>query len=163
MDRTKYIGEIGLDFSNKYQNMKSSQIENFNFICEQASKYNKLMTVHCNKAEQELYNIIKRNNNRKVILHWYSGNLLWIEKFLELGCYFSINANMANSKKGMQLIKSMPLDKLLIESDGPFSKINGKKFTYDKLYQVYDNLENLLEEKNLKEIIYNNFKNIISK
>ncbi|OSB19159.1 hypothetical protein B2H94_08645 [Clostridium sporogenes] len=162
LDRTKYIGEVGLDFNNKYQNMKSSQIKNFNFICEQASEHNKLMTVHCNKAEQELYNIIKRNNNRKVILHWYSGNLFWIEKFLELGCYFSINANMVKSKKGMQLIKSMPLDKLLIESDGPFSKINRRKFTYDKLYQVYDDLENLIEKKNLKNIIYNNFKNLIS-
>jgi len=130
--RTKYVGEVGLDFSSRYKDKKTEQIEIFNYICKHAT--NKIMTVHCNKAEKELFEIISNHRNKKVILHWYSGNEFWLEHFLQLGCYFSINSNMISSDKGRQLISNLPLDRLLVESDGPFSKIDGKKFTYDKLY-----------------------------
>ncbi|SHH75652.1 TatD family hydrolase [Clostridium grantii] len=163
LNKTNYIGEVGLDFAGKYKEMKFDQINIFNFIAEQASKYNKLMSVHCSKAYEDLYNIIKANNNKKIILHWYSGNQHWGDKFLELGCYFSVNGNMLRSNKGIQLLEILPVDKILVESDGPFSTINRTKYTFDKLNQVYDNLGNLLEDSNIENTIYKNFKTLLSK
>ncbi|HBV97353.1 MAG: hypothetical protein JL50_08720 [Peptococcaceae bacterium BICA1-7] len=159
--KTEYIGEVGLDFVGKYKDNKSEQIDVFNFICEQSSKHCKLMSIHCNKAEKEVYSALKNSNNKKIILHWYNGNQFWLEKFLQLGCYFSINSSMMNSIKGKQLISNIPLDKLLIESDGPFSKIDGKVFTHDKLYRIYEDLERLIEKENIEKIIYSNFKKLL--
>ena len=51
------------------------------------------MSVHCRMAEQQIYEILKKNGNRKVIIHWYSGNEIWLEKFINLGAYFSVNFN----------------------------------------------------------------------
>ena len=158
LDRTKYVGEAGLDFSSRLVNKKNLQMEIFNFICEQAK--NKIMTVHCKKAEKELFEILNVNKNKKVILHWYNGDLFWLERFLELGCYFSINSSMISSIKGREFILNVPLNRLLIESDGPFSKIDGKRYSCEKLYKVYERLEQLLQEQGMKEIIFNNFKRL---
>ncbi|MDJ0304677.1 MULTISPECIES: TatD family hydrolase [Dehalobacter] len=158
LDRTKYVGEVGLDFSSRYINEKKQQIEIFNFICEHAE--NKIMTVHCKKAEIELVEILTTHKNKKVILHWYSGDQFCLEQFLQLGCYFSINNNMISSIKGKKIISNLPLNRMLVESDGPFSKINDRKFTYNLLYKIYENLEHLLQNENMKEIIADNFKRL---
>ena len=70
------------------------------------------MTVHCRKAEEDIYNIIKRHGNTKVVMYWYSGNEYWLSKLSELGCYFSVNANMLNSINGKKNIKSIPLGRV---------------------------------------------------
>lgn len=158
LERTKYVGEVGLDFSSNFINKRNLQIKIFNFICEHSK--NKIMTVHCKKAEKELYEILSTNKNRKVILHWYNGDEIWIEQFLQLGYYFSINNNMITSIKGRDLILKLPLNRLLIESDGPFSKIDGKKFEFGQLYKVYENLGQLLQKKDIKDIVFNNFKRL---
>ncbi|KJR44150.1 putative deoxyribonuclease [Desulfosporosinus sp. I2] len=144
-----------MDFSSRYINEKKQQIEIFDFICEHAK--NKIMTVHCKKAEIELVETLTTHKNKKVILHWYSGDQFWLEQFLQLGCYFSINSNMISSIKGREIIFNLPLNRILIESDGPFSRINNKKFTCDLLYKIYENLKQLLQNENMEEIIANNF------
>jgi TatD DNase family protein len=159
LDRTKYVGEVGLDFSSRFINKKNLQMEIFNFICEQAK--NKVMTVHCKKAEKELLEILSTHKNKKIILHWYTGDRFWLDQFLQLGCYFSINSSMISSIKVREFIHSVPLNRLLIESDGPFSKIDGKRYSYEILYKIYDLLAQTLQKQDMKEIIFNNFKRLI--
>ena len=45
-------------------------------------------------------------------MYWYSGNEYWLSKLSELGCYFSVNANMLNSINGKKNIKSIPLGRV---------------------------------------------------
>ena len=163
LNRTKYVGEVGLDFSTKYYQKRNEQIEIFNFICQHS--IGKVMSVHCRKAEESLYEILNCYDNKKVILHWYTGNEFWLDKFIAMGVYFSVNANMINTDKGSTLIRKIPKEKLLIESDGPFTKINGKKFTFDKLDKVYLLLGNLINinMEEAKNQISENFKNLVSK
>lgn len=156
LKRTKYVGEVGLDFSPKFSLNKEKQIEIFDFICE--NSMDKIMSVHCKKAEEVLYEILSHRNSSKVVLHWYSGDEFWLEKFLDIGTYFSINANMINTDRGRKIIGQIPIEKLLIESDGPFTKIDGRKYTYDKLGNVYMLLGNLLKmdsEKTMAQISQN--------
>lgn len=161
LKRTKYIGEVGLDFSPKYNKNKDRQIEIFNFIYEKS--IDKIMSIHCKKAEEILYGVLVKHKNTKVILHWYSGDELWLEKFLDIGAYFSINTNMMNSDNGIRIINRIPIEKLLIESDGPFTKIDGKKYTFDKLNKVYMSLGDLLKINNekIKEQISQNFRKLV--
>lgn len=135
MHKTKYVGEVGLDYSKEYFSFSEEQRNSFNYICEHS--VDKVMTVHCRKAEEDIYNTIKRHGNTKVVMHWYSGNEYWLSKLSELGCYFSVNANMLNSINGKKIIKSIPLERLFVESDGPFTKIFNKKYTIDKLEAAY--------------------------
>lgn len=143
LKRTKYVGEVGLDFSSKFISKKEKQIEIFEFICK--NSVGKIMSVHCKKAEETLYEILNKYQNSKVVLHWYSGDEFWLKKFLKLGVYLSVNANMINSARGRKIIGQVPIEKLLIESDGPFTKIDGKKYTFNKLSEVYLLLGDLLK------------------
>ena len=44
-----------------------------------------------------------------------------LEKAIELGCYFSINPGMLKTKSGMEVIKAIPIDHVLLETDAPFA------------------------------------------
>lgn len=159
--KTNYIGEVGLDFKTVDLNIKKQQLEIFNYISIMAAKTNKLMTVHCNRAEEEIFTTIKQNGNRKVIIHWYTGDMKWAEKLLELGCFFSVNMNMLINKKTLNIIKEIPKKRLLIESDGPFSKINGKRYMPDNLGDIYYMLSSITKEADINKLIFENFKNLL--
>ena len=57
-----------------------------------------------------------------VVLHWFSGTASQAKLALSYGFYFSVNLAMAGSKSGSELVRWLPRDRLLTESDGPFLK-----------------------------------------
>lgn len=133
LDETRYIGEVGLDNQRKTIedfSMQKQIFEKIIFAC--AEKANKILTIHSRKAEKEVISIIGDNFPGKVILHWYSGSLRELEIALSYGFYFSINSAMTQSKNGLNIIKNIPLDRLLLESDSPFIGVNKEsKVPYD--------------------------------
>lgn len=159
--KTKYVGEVGLDFSKEYAAFSDIQLRVFDFICGRA--VDKIMTIHCKKAEEDVYRIIKKNGNHKVIMHWYSGNEYWLDKLIDLGCYFSINSNMLSSTKGIMIIDHIPLERLFIESDGPFTKVDGKRYTIEKLKTIYDQTAQMrkLSDEVLRQQITKNYMELI--
>lgn len=64
---TRYIGEVGLDFSGSNQQFKNEQLDIFNQIT--SPKYNKgnVYSIHSRKAESEVLEILKRNNVKNAI------------------------------------------------------------------------------------------------
>lgn len=159
LSQTDYVGEIGLDFSKKTGIPRDMQIYYFDKIVEVCSKNNKLMSVHIKEAEEEALQIFNKWKPRRCIVHWYTGSIEKLQEFLKLGCYFSINTNMLND---VEKINMIPKNKILIESDGPYSKICGKKYQPQNLLQVYNLIAKALHEPNLIEIIYSNFKEILT-
>ncbi len=159
--KTEYIGEVGLDFKNVNSINREKQLEIFDYISSMAAKSNKLLNIHCNKAEEETFTILKKNGNKKVIIHWYTGDIKYAEKLSDLGCYFSINMNMLKNKRTLEIIKRIPKTRLLIESDGPFSKINGKKYEPEGLIDIYSMLASTIDEADINKLIFNNFRNLL--
>lgn len=141
LSSTKYVGEVGLDFSKEYLSCKNEQIEIFDFICKKSC--DKIMSVHCRMAERQTYEALKKNGNKKVIIHWYTGNEIWLEKFIDLGVYFSVNSNMMRNANGKQSVDKIPLDRIFVESDGPFTKVQGNRFSIEKLSIIYEELADL--------------------
>lgn len=152
-----YIGEVGLDFSKTYNNTKTNQMEIFEEIVKMCSNANKLLSVHLRYSEDTAIEIIKKYMPKKCIIHWFSGSEIQLKKLIELGCYFSINANMLNNDK----IKLIPRNRILIESDGPFTKINGKKYQPVLLKEQYYLTSKFLQIENFEQLIYSNFKQIL--
>jgi len=159
--KTNYVGEVGLDFYSISEDIRKKQIDIFRYISNYASVNNKLMTVHCNKAEEELYSILKSNGNKKVIIHWFSGTEEWADRFIELGCYFSVNMNMLKNSKTKYIIQKLPVDRILVESDGPFSKVNGKRYNYNYLPLIYEELAQVINCHSINQIVFDNFKEIL--
>lgn len=157
LSQTEYVGEIGLDFSRKAGMSKDKQMEYFDRIVEVCAKKNKIMSVHIRGAEKEALQIIDRWRPRRCVLHWFTGSLQ--QEFVELGCYFSINANML---RNMDRINAVPRGRILVESDGPYSKVDGKRYQPNYLPREYELIAKALEEPDLIKIVYSNFKTLLT-
>ena len=64
----------------------------------------------------EEYELLEDNT---IIFHWFSGSSAQLKRARDLGCFFSVNAFMLQTKRGREYAKAIPLDRLLIETDLP--------------------------------------------
>ena len=164
LDKTSYIGEIGLDFSKEGRGTSDIQIETFKIILDAVKGKNKILSIHSRNAEREVLQYLIHYNIKSAIFHWYSGPLLLIDKIVNAGFYFSVNPAMIKSKKGQEIIKKIPLSSILTESDGPFIQYKGKPIKPSDVAVVITYLSSLWElpAKNVQEKIDSNFQNALS-
>src|SRR5690606_17737867 len=93
----RYIGEVGLDYKVAVGS-KSIQKDFFESLIERCNILGgKLLTIHNRNSVDDVLSIIGEDFNGKFILHWYSGNLINLDKAIYNGAYFSINYAMLNS------------------------------------------------------------------
>lgn len=123
---TRYIGEIGLDGSEKYKETFGLQKQIFEKVISECNfQGNKIISIHSRGAVKEVLNILlKYPNCGNPILHWYSGSLKDLSVAIKLGCRFSVGLNMIKSKKGYEIIQRIPKELILLETDGPFTTLN---------------------------------------
>lgn len=82
---------------------------------------NKIISIHSRGAENEILDIIGTNFKFTPILHWYSGTIGNLKIACERGYYFSVNLSMTRTKKFAQILECIPNDKILLETDSPFT------------------------------------------
>ena len=127
LPETKFIGEVGLDYQEVDISTQKRQREIFKRILEESAKYNdKVLSIHSRRASEDVVSFIGNNFPCKIILHWYSGSIATLKQAINNGYLFSINTSMINSEKGQLIIQSLPLEKILTETDGPFIKFNSQ-------------------------------------
>ena len=161
---TRYIGEVGLDFSTKHYASKDAQIRVFSKIIDACSiDDSKILTIHSRKSEKTVIDIVGPDFPGKVIMHWYSGSNKQLDRALDLGFYFSINSSMTKSKRGVEIIKRIPYDRILTESDGPFSKTMGEISTPLNIKSITPNIEKLANDEliSIQNQVYKNFKHLL--
>lgn len=160
-DRSNYIGEVGLDFSKRYEMNREMQTTYFQKIIAMCSLKNKVVSVHLRNDNGEGLKIIEKYKPKKCIIHWFAGTYQELNKLINLNCYFSINENMIRNSKKNKWLLDIPIDKILIESDGPFTSVNGRKYTPNLLAQQYENISCFLNQPELISIVYRNFDKIL--
>ena len=121
LDQTSYIGEIGLDFSKEGLSTKDDQVFVLRKLLAKLEGKKKIISVHSRKAEKELFDLLCEYNINNVIFHWYSGPIDLIPSIISKGYYFSINETMSISKNCRAIIKAIPRNRILTESDAPFN------------------------------------------
>lgn len=165
IEESEIIGEIGLDYL--WVEDKSTfdiQRKVFNFIIEESIKRDKVINLHTKDAEEEIYETLKKFNYNKAIIHWYSGNTEILEKYINLGCYFTISVDIGYSEKANEVLRKVPTDKLFLETDGPTALewVNGEYGYPSEIKRVYESVAELknIELNDLINIIENNFKRL---
>lgn len=119
---TSFIGEVGLDFSPMYYKHADMQVHIFDSILKKCSSLEKkLFSIHSVRSAAKTIDLIESNpSNNIYILHWFSDSKTSLRKAINIGCYFSINHAMMNSTNGIKIIRALPADRILLESDAPF-------------------------------------------
>ena len=162
------IGETGLDFF--YNNSdKDKQIKSFYKHIEASIKSNVPLIIHSRDAEIETFEILNeyKNKNLKILMHCFTGSLNFAKKLQSLNAYFSASGiiTFKNSLDLQNTFKSLPLDKILIETDSPFlapvpnrGKKNEPSFidhTAKKLAEIKE-----IPKEELVKITTSNFNNL---
>lgn len=160
-DTTKYIGEVGLDFSRDFVIHKAEQIEVFDYIAQRAGQHNKILSIHSRNAEVDVINILKKHKVKFAVFHWYTGKIEKVKDIVDMGYYFSVNSKMLQSKRGLTIIKNIPFDRILIETDGPFTDFRKQMITPDKLPEVYSTFEQVLNIRGFEEVVFSNLKKLL--
>lgn len=164
VQRCHYIGEIGLDFTKEYIANKDRQIDIFKRVllcCERCG--NKAVSIHSLKSVATVLKILSQlriGNKNTYILHWFTGSIAQMQDAVDMGCFFSINPKMLKTKSGINLIQKIPPNKILLETDAPFSvNLQSTKQLDDMLQNMIDNLS-MIKEIDMKNQIVENEKSI---
>ena len=125
---TSFVGEVGLDANPRFYNSFRSQVQVFERIvslCATAGR--KVLSIHSVRATAKVLQIVSEHtadHRIAVVLHWFSGSKAEAKRAVNVGCYFSINDQMLRSPTGRAIAKCVPMDRILTETDGPFTKID---------------------------------------
>jgi TatD DNase family protein len=126
---TRYIGEVGLDFSTSDAADRRAQQDVFEEILATCAHRGKVLTVHSRRAADETLDALGSGAAWTVILHWFTGSQRALDRAASIGCFFSVNAGMLRSAAGARIVAALPLDRVLLESDGPFVQVDGRPAT----------------------------------
>ena len=165
------IGETGLDFF--YDNTdRKKQIKSFKIHIAAALESNIPLIIHSRNAEEKTFEILNeyKDEKLKILMHCFTGSKKFAEKLLNFNTYFSASGiiTFKNSVDLQNTFNSLPLNRILIETDSPFLAPvpnRGKKnepsfidFTAAKLAEIKN-----MEKSEISKITTNNFNNLFFK
>lgn len=128
LPRTSYVGEVGLDASPDHRatiDRQSAILAQILQLCARAG--GRIVTLHSRGATGKLLDQLDGEPSAsRFILHWYLGSAKQIARASEMKCWFSVGPAMLASGRGLAAVASMPRDRILPESDGPFGQVAGR-------------------------------------
>jgi len=164
------VGETGLDFFYNHSN-RDKQISSFKAHIEASIELNKPIIIHSRNAESETFDILNsyKNSELKILMHCFTGSLEFSKKLLTLDAFFSASGiiTFKNSVDLQDTFKTIPLEKLLIETDSPFLApipMRGKKNEPSFIKYTLEKLS-MLKETTVEEMSFlttNNFNKLFN-
>lgn len=157
------IGECGLDYYWVKDN-KEAQKWLFRAQIELSIKYDLPLVIHCRDAINDVYEILKEYKGKvRFVMHCFSGSKEMALEFVKLGGYISLGGPVTfkNSVAPKEVAVSVPLDRLLIETDCPYlapHPYRGKRNEPSYVKLVLAEIARLreMDERELEIILDNN-------
>lgn len=148
------VGEIGLDYDRMFSSQKI-QIYVFQEMLMIARQNNMPVFLHERNAVQDFYDILGHNTDitNKAVVHCFTGTKETAKKYLNLGCMIGITGWICDNKRNQDLteaVKYIPLDKIMIETDGPFltpKNINERRNLPIYLHYIWKKIAEIKKEE----------------
>jgi TatD DNase family protein len=121
------IGEIGLDyFWIKDEKLREKQRWMFEKLVEFSKSIEKPITVHIREAYEDALKILESVDYQKVHLHMF-GDHKFLDKILANEWKISVGPILLRSKIHKKIVKKLPLERIMLETDSPWMKIDGRE------------------------------------
>lgn len=140
------IGECGLEFMGDFSREKQEFL--FRKQIELAQKYKKPLIIHARKAVDEAIDILKEYKNLTGVFHCYAGGIKRIRKVNEIDFYFGIDGNLTYEVGLVDVVKNIPKDRLVLETDSPYltpepfrgqeNNPNNVLYVYKKVAEIWE-------------------------
>jgi TatD DNase family protein len=114
------IGEIGLDF---YRNLSPRRIQEEVFVKQLAlaKRVGLPVIIHDRDAHRRVMEVLRAEGASNGVMHCFSGDMGLAKQALDLGFYISFAGPITyDGRKAGEIIRKMPADKVLIETDCPY-------------------------------------------
>lgn len=169
LDKIIAIGEIGMDFHwVEKEDTYEQQAENFRKIIRFAKEVKKPIVIHSRKAERECLDILEEEIKEQeipVIHHCFGGRKALIRRGVALGHNFTVPANIARNSGFESLVKIVPNEQLLTETDAPW--LSPYKETINEPAYVTESIKKIAEIKQItlkeaEDLVWSNFCRIFS-
>ena len=123
------IGEVGLDYYRvRERESRELQTDFLREWIELAEELRLPLIVHSRSAGKYAVQVLLESGFTRILMHAYDGRASWALKAAEEGLYFSIPTSIWHSEQKQKLVKALPLNCLLIETDAPaLSPIRGER------------------------------------
>lgn len=125
LGQSSYVGEVGLDAGPQYYRSLPEQKRVFERILRACSKQGgKVLSIHSIRTASIVLDMAEEHldlRNNTMVMHWFTGTPAEARRAVEMGCYFSINGRMLRNSKASALLKTIPVERMLTETDGPFT------------------------------------------
>jgi len=165
------MGEIGLDYYRTTEEAdKQFQRDRFEQQLAVAIKADKPIIIHSRDAGKGSVGVVHADllailqNNlpaRRGVAHSFTGTIDEARKYLDLGFYISFNGIITFARQYDELVKFVPLDRVLLETDAPFLAPEPHRGQRNEPSYIVEVAKKLAELKNepLDDIISQTTKN----
>jgi TatD DNase family protein len=168
-NKVQAIGESGFDlFNERFRSTEKLQTELFTIHAELAIAKSLPLILHIRRAIHKVFAHAKTLKKvRAVVFHSYSGTIADGESLLRRGvnAYFSFGSSiMLNHKTAIRACASLPLERLLMETDAPYQPLRGDCSDWQDLPVILQSILRLRGENidinRLEEQLCENFRNM---
>ena len=150
--RVRAIGEIGLDYYwVKDPAERKRQQEVFRAQMRMAGRLGLPVIVHDREAHLGCLTIAEQYPNARGVFHCYSGSAEFAQRLLDLGWYISFTGviTFKNAKKALDVIRMMPMDRIMVETDAPYMAPEPYRGKRNSSLYVHRMAETIAEVKGL--------------
>ena len=151
------IGECGLDYDRFEYADKEMQLKVFPRHFELTEEFNLPMYLHSRSTQGDFVRIIKENRSRFPggVVHSFDGDANDLKELLSLGLYIGINGCSLKTEDNLETVKTIPLDRLMIETDCPYCDIRNShassKYVKTKFSKVTKEKYKCCDDKLVKD------------
>lgn len=148
--KVKAIGEIGLDYYWKDNPPREFQQKVFHAQLELAEQLGLPVIVHDREAHRDCLEVVRAHPNVTGVYHCYSGSLEDAKILVKMGWMLSFTGVITykNARKSLEVIRWLPMDRLMIETDSPYltpEPFRGQRNDSGKVYRVAETVAQVKE------------------
>lgn len=159
------IGEVGIDYK-FVKDRNKEQADNLMKFVELAEKLKVPLIVHSRGAEKEVVDLLETAKTKKIIMHFFSGNMKLVNRIEDNGWFISIPVVIDRSQQYQLIAEKVNINQIVTETDSPYAPPSGEEINepafVKNTIKIIAKIKKMTEEE-VENNIFMNFQKLFSK